>query len=514
MKPSVKPMAHQSAFLRAARGKGGIIAAHGTGTGKTLSGVAAFEEAQARGEVKRALVVVPAGLKDNFVRKGVQRFTTSKAVVMSRPGTVAPDAEYVVVSYAAFRRDPQAWLDTVKPDVLIADEVHKAANPESANFRALAKARPQVKKFIGLTASITQNEVSEIAPLLRLARGDGAVPSKSQFRKKHVKKQLSKKKRGVFGGKVYEPDLVGEQDLSRLVGQTVHYVEDLDASKKPRKEVSTVEVPMSNEQLSLYRQSMKGVDPRIQRKISVGGLLTRKERMNIFTRLLRARQVSNSVHTLSPGMSLEDAAAKTPKIRRIIDDAVEHLDTTKDGQVIMYTNMVHGGVDVLKAELDKRGIKHGVFAGAGKGGVTKMSRAMAVEDYLAGRKRVIIITGAGAEGLSLGNTTMVQMVDGHYNPERMSQAEARGIRAGGLAHRKVENRKVAVKRYVSTVPRGFWKAVTFRPAERSVEQFVYETANRKKRMNTKLRAVLARRTEHEQKKRQSLLYRLSSKEPS
>ena len=513
MKADIKPFPHQEQFIQAVRDNirrgtgGGVIAAHGTGTGKTLSAIAAFEDMKGDGKARRALVVTPAGLRGNFLEKGVKRFTTSKGEIQQRPGQVSDDTEYVVTSYDAFRRDPDKWLSIVQPDTLIADEMHRAANPGSRTFQTLRDARAKVPNFLGLTASISQNDPGDIVPLLDIATGgEQKIKSKKEFTQRYVKRSPSET-RGVFGGPTYEKNLVRQVELNARVGGTVHYVEDLDASSKPSKEVEHVKVDMSPEQEKLYTMSMKGIDPVILKKIQEGSEISQKEALNFFTRLMRARQISNSMHIASAGMSLEDAAEKTPKIKRILDDAVEHIGKIPDGQVVMYTNMVHGGVDVLTAGLKKRGISYGLFAGKGVEGMTEENRQKAVEDYLAGKHKVIIITGAGAEGLSLGNTTMVQLVDGHYNPERIAQAEARGIRAGGLSHRPQEERKVAVRRYVSALPKTFWQKVTFQDPKRSVEQYVYLTAERKERLNRQLRDVLKNRTSHEQKKRDSALYK-------
>lgn len=43
----------------------------------------------------------------------------------------------------------------------------------------------------------------------------------------------------------------------------------------------------------------------------------------------------------------------------------------------------------------------------------------------------MIVSPTGAGGLSLGNTTWEGVLDPHFNPERMNQMEARGVRAGG-----------------------------------------------------------------------------------
>lgn len=498
------------AFTRLAP-QGGIIAAHGTGTGKTFGAIKAFEEAKGMGQVSRALVLTPSGLRNNFLDKGISRFTTSKGVILQRPQPLSEDTEYAIVSYDAFRRRPQEFIDAVKPDTLIADEVHRATNTDSKTNHSLRVARQQIPKFMGLTASVVQNNPEEIVPLLELAEGGKSpVGTKSNFHKTYVSRKVSKNK-GIFGGKTYESELVRTAMLKARIGGAVHYVEDLDASQKPVEVDSEIQVPMSDDQVRQYHESMRGLDPVVLNKIRAGIPIDKpKELQHVFTRLLRARQVSNSLNTVMP-ITPAQAAEKTPKIKKILDDTAGHIKDTKDGQVVLYTNFVHGGVDALAEGLKARGVPFGIFAGRGVDGVTEESRQKAVNDYLEGKNRAIIITGAGAEGLSLGNTTLVQLVDGHYNPERINQAKARGIRSGGLAHRPLKDRKVEVRRYVSTLPKTFWQTLTFSSPEKSVEQFVYSTANRKVALNKQLRQVLAGRSEHERKKRESIWYRMRSR---
>lgn len=477
-------------------------------SGKTFSAIGAFEEMKGMGKTQRALVLTPAGLRTNFLEQGVHKYTTSKAQILTHPDQATGDMDYAIVSYDAFRRDPQAWMDKVKPDTIIADEVHRAGNPDGATNKAIWAVRPQVKYFMGLTASIAQNDPADIVPLTQLASGqrDGPYPSKKAFTRAHVKSEPTPGQ-GIFGGKLRTKRLVRREELYNRVGPYIHYVEDLDASQKPQEVSETIPVEMSSEQTNLYRLAMKGVDPNIRIKIEQGQPVSQKEAMGIFTSLLRARQASNSLNTVDPRLTAEQAADRTPKVRKVLDDVEDHLKSTPDGQIIVYTNMVHGGVDVLEAGLKKRGIKYGMFIGKGNEGVTEAGRQQAVTDYLAGKNKVIVITGAGAEGLSLGNTTMVQLLDGHYNPERIKQATARGIRAGGLSQRPIEDRKVAVKKYVSTLPKTFWQTAFFKPPDTGVDEWVYRTAGKKDALNRQLRDVLQRRSEHEEHKRDSFVYR-------
>jgi superfamily II DNA or RNA helicase len=503
LKEFFKPFDHQKDFNTALQKspRGSSIAAWGTGTGKTLASINAFEQLKGEGKANVALVIVPAGLRNNYAG-AVGKFTGSKAAIVKKPtDPVPPEAEYIVLSYAAFRRDPQGFIDAFKPDVMIADELQRASNPNGQTYKSLALARPQVRYFMGLTASIAQNEPAEMAPLLGIAGHDPG--NKKQFRKRYQKRDP----------KTNERRLQRKEELAQKVGPVIHYIEDLDASKKPVRDMKYVKVPMSDAQIKLYKMSMKGIDPKIVAKIEKGEPVSQKQAMHVFTRLLRARQVSNSMHTsMSPGMTLAQAAEQTPKIKAVLDQATQHVTEVSDGKVVIYTNIVKGGLDVLRAGLDARGVSYGVFAGRGVKGMTEENRNQAVKDYNSGKSRVLLITGAGAEGLDLPDTTLVQIVDGHYNPERIRQAEARGIRAGGLSHRPQAQRKVEVRRYVSTLPKTFWQSLTFRKPTKSVEQWVYSTAGRKQRENRELRDVLQARSIEEKKRRDSTMYRLTHRD--
>ena len=500
LKTWFKPYEHQAQFLKRVKKLpkegGGLIAAHGTGTGKTITAVAAFENMKDQGRAKRALVITPAGLRNNFLEKGVEKFTESKGVIVSNAKKdIGDDVEYVVTSYEAFRANPESFLEKYKPDVLIADEFHRAGNPNSSTHQAIMGAREKVPYFLGLTASIAQNDPSDVAPLLRLSSGGRSpISDKKTFKKKHVKK-LPSQQRGIFGGKTYEKRLVNTDKLKKVLGADIHYLEDLDADKKPIKEVETVPVEMSKQQLKVYKDSMKGIDPIVQAKIARGEAVSQQQAMRVFTRLMRARQVSNSLHNVVPDMTLADAAEKTPKIKKILDDVDAHMKDKDDAQIVIYTNIVRGGVDIISEGLKNRGVEFGVFAGKSMKGISEKKRQQDVRDYLAGKKKVIIITGAGAEGLSLGNTTMVMLADGHYNPERISQAEARGVRAGGLSHRPKEERKVRVKRYVSALPKTFFQKILFQDRTKGVDEWVYATAARKAKVNKQLREVLKEKSQ-------------------
>ena len=128
-----------------------------------------------------------------------------------------------------------------------------------------------------------------------------------------------------------------------------------------------------------------------------------------------------------------------------------------------------------------------MFRGKGKCGTSEKVRQAALKKFTKGKLKVLLVSPAGFEGLNAPDTTMVQVYDGHFNPEAIRQGEARGIRAGGQSHRAPADRKVKVKRYVSVFPeRGgilgaIQKMIGYRSREKHIDQKVWDRAGERHR---------------------------------
>ncbi len=465
----------------------GIILAMGTGTGKTVTSVAMAERLRSEGKADRVLVITPAALRTNFLEKGIQKFTTSSAAIGLKPGQVG-DETYTVVSIDAFRKNPDAWIDAVQPDILLVDEVHKAKDSDSSTFKSLLKARKRVPYFLGLTGSLVSNKPQEVEPLLDLTRGEkGSLGGKKGFKKRFMRKVRSTRA-GIFGGKVDEYQLKNVRRLGKEIRPRTYYVGRKDVKELPRTEEEVVKVPMSPEQKKHFLKAMTGVDPAVRESVLSRVLpSSQKKMMDALTTLRRAREISNSVGMAVPNMPPESAAMKTPKISRTIEDAATHLKETPDGQVIMFTNMVKGGLNYLTAGLSQTDIPFAVFTS--KADKRFGDRDQNVKKFLSGDAKIIVVTPAGTEGLDLNTATMFQLLDEHYNPERTQQAIARAVRASSLQHRAPEDRVVQVRRYQSVLPRTFMDKLMRRPAKGGVDEWVAGIAERKTRLNKQLRAV-------------------------
>tara|TARA_Y100000310_G_scaffold12637_2_gene13050 strand:- start:2701 stop:4476 length:1776 start_codon:yes stop_codon:yes gene_type:complete len=498
LKAWFKPYTHQEAAVnRLFANKGKMILAHEMGTGKTVTSIYGFEKMKHEGKARKAIVIVPSGLRDNFAKNGIEKFTTSswQAIGSSserakKPGYVRPGEEsekdYTVVSYAMFRRDPAGFMRRTGADTIIADEFHKTRNEKAATHKALGVARSFATNFMGLTASLINNNPSEIATLLTLSEGRRDL-SPQEFKKRYTKtigftKGFNDSRKKLVGMKN-----VGE--LSERTGTKIDYIQtkDLKGKTMPKKNIETVEVPMSKDQYRLYQLSLDKLGPIKKYITKKDPNITVRDAKMLFGQISQARQLANSVATGRSDVSIPASARKTPKVNKLLNDAEQHLHDRPDNKVVLYSNLIRGGVDVMSAGLKERGIPHSVFVGKGTevggGKVTAISRQQGVEDYKKGRKRVIVLSGAGAEGLDLKNSTAFLSLDGHFNPQRVLQAEGRARRLGGQKHRPIEERVVKVRRYHSTVPLkqrpGFFGKLIGRKTPRTTDQWMDDVASRK-----------------------------------
>lgn len=485
---------HQRAGIDFVMGHGGSgLLIHPTGSGKTRTASEIGKQLRLKSQ-GRTLYVVPAALRTNMA-KGVAHWTPETRVQIVRHGNEAvPMTDAAVVSYELFKkRGPE--FAKAGYDSLVFDEIQKSKDEDTGTYRQMAKLRPLFKHAVGLTASLNSLDPSDmIQPINVITGGRHDLGTREQFKGRYLKTRAEDV--GWLGAMRLSPiaakEVVGfknEHELGRRLRNYIHYVstDELDPELFPKKETERVEVEMSTPQMRLYRAALRQLPPEAVKVIDSDG--REGDIAKIYNTLIQARALSGGVHTMVPGLSLSDSWRLTPKASKVVDDVKHHLAETKDGQIVIVSNLVRGGIDVLAQAMKDNGIPFGVFMGKGKGGQTETDRQAALKAYQAGETKVLLISPAGHEGIDAPDTTMVAGYDAHFNPEHILQQEARGVRARGQSARPQAQRRVVVRRYISVMPesRGLFasikKALGFAKRERSIDEKVYGVAEGRHQLN-------------------------------
>lgn len=440
---------------------------HGLGSGKSLSALAAAEAAQNQDGGSYG-IVAPASLKGNF-EKEIKKFTDSDPEVMSYTGLGLGKQ---------FKE---------QPETLIMDEAHRLRNPNAASSQAAANAASNAKRLLLLTGSPITNEPSDMANLLSLLHNKNITPeefNRQYVGQKTVSPGLMGWLRGVQPG--VKPVVKNEAELRKLLAGHVDY----QASKTPdgvNVNEQTVRVPLSAEQQKIQKAIRTQIPPGFLWKLDNEFPLSREELSKLNSFMTGMRQVSLSTQPFrndkDPGKAFEQSA----KLQEAFKNLQSTLTSDPRKKAIIYSNFVDSGLAPYASALEKAKVPHGFF----HGGVSTKARQAAVDAYNAGKLRALLIGPAGAEGLSTKGTSLIQLLDPHWNETRSQQARGRGLRFDSHVGLPEELKNVAVQRYLSSSedPSTMGKLMGYK-RERTGDEVLAHLANEKEQVNEEFRRIL------------------------
>jgi superfamily II DNA/RNA helicase len=163
------------------------------------------------------------------------------------------------------------------------------------------------------------------------------------------------------------------------------------------------------------------------------------------------------------------------------------LDSDERKKAIIYSNFVDSGLGPYAAGLTQAGVPHAFF----HGGVSPKVRQAAVDAYNAGKLRALLIGPAGAEGISTKGTSLIQLMDPHWNEARTQQARGRGLRFDSHAGLPDDLKNVAVQRYISSSeePSMLGKLMGYK-RERTGDEVLERLTAEKEKLNEEFRDLL------------------------
>jgi len=440
-------MPHQRRVVERLKEQPGLLVAHGLGTGKTLSSIAAADEL---GGSARALV--PASLVANY-EKEIAKHTDKR-----------PEIDVSSAQGAALRGE------LTPADLLILDEAHRARET-STQLNQLLRNYPAEKRMF-LTATPVYNRPSDIAPLINLVAQDSVLPTGAEFNKRFVRRPTHNLLYALLGGPK-KSTLKNTQELQKALNQWVDY-QTLEGGDFPERINEDIAVPMSKEQTKLHDYAWYKL-PLLERlKLKAGLPASKKDLPALNAFQSQARQLGGSTKRFTINES-----ALSPKLRRAVQDLKD-----EKGRAVVYSNYLDTLQDYSKA-LEEEGVSHGMFTGK----MSQKARKQMVEDYNAGKLQALLLSSAGGEGLDLKGTRQLQVLEPHWNEEKLEQVIGRAIRHGSHADLPEDERSVKVRRY-TTYPRPGIIGRLFGIQPRGVEKVLSDMAAEKRDLNAQLLGLL------------------------
>jgi SNF2 family DNA or RNA helicase len=241
----------------------------------------------------------------------------------------------------------------------------------------------------------------------------------------------------------------------------------------PEMTYESVRVPMEREQENIYKALMKDLPWHLRLKVRAGLPPDRKELDKLIPFLSGARMISNS----SSGFT-DARHVHSPKIEAAAKFLKERLKEDPQYKALIYSNYLGSGVDPYKKLLDESGISYGEFTG----NVNDSARNEMVKKYNEDKLKALIVSSAGGEGLDLKGTRLVQVLEPHYNNEKIKQVVGRAARYLSHANLPEDKRKVLVQNYLATLNPRITDKVTHRKRVSS-DEYLQNLSDQKESLN-------------------------------
>ena len=471
---------HQEYFLEKVKkhykekGKLRFVVAWTMGTGKTYAMTSVADYLLSQEPNKKILFISPKSLMGNFTDT-VKKITNRKIKEFTKIENpenlhkeINDDNEIHVISNETFRKYGDKLIESGLYNTIIIDEAHYYRNPKSELTKRLFEVSPKVNNILLATGSLINNRPEELGVYLHVLLGDEFPYGsdyklfKNEFIEPVKKKIFSKKDRSIFAKSVLSGridfkklpppyNLKRVMDLGNLIKEHFDYIDiDRFKHKLPEKIEENIEVYLSPEQEEYFANFINNSFKEIYklRKSGVPSEILKRIYHVNFTKL---RQVVNDIGVVNPNIPLEERWKHTPKLHKMVMDVRNILAENPNNRIAIYGSFVGNGLIPLLEGLKQNGIEAHIFSGD----TPKEERDKMVKDFNEGKIRVLLISPAGIEGLSLYTGTHMLIMDPHPNPEKQKQTEARIIRLNSIPKQvkiiryfavpsKEENRKKAL----------------------------------------------------------------------
>jgi SNF2 family DNA or RNA helicase len=388
--------------LRRMRGR--AILADEVGLGKTIEAGLVLSELRMRGLADRVLVVVPAGLVEQWREELERKFALPTAMAGRADFDGGGDRPVVIASLAAARRDPLRSVLTGQPwDVIVADEAHRLRNPRSASGR-LARAL-SARYLLLLTATPVENRLQDLYELVSLV-APGLLGTPVQFRTRHG------------AGELDAPRNVAEL-RARTRDVMVRHRRSEVSLRLPQRLAETVHVTPFPGEAALYAE----IATRVRREARDAPPSRRLALRSL------ARLAGSSPAAVAPTLAKvgwEDLSRRAAGIASMskIAELAARLRAAAEEKVLVFTAF-RQTLDALAEELGRHGIPAVVYHGSlARGDKEKVISAFRDE------VNVLLSTESAGEGRNLQFCHRMVNVDLPWNPMQIEQRLGRLHRVG------------------------------------------------------------------------------------
>jgi SNF2 family DNA or RNA helicase len=374
------------------------------GTGKTVQSITALRILFIKGEVKKALIVVPSNLIavwEEHLKKWAPevQFITVRDTKEGRKVLWKVKSHVYLISYDTLKNDYKFEKQMLKKfaedlDIILLDEAHNIKNPDTKKSKAVRFISRFAKYRWALSGTPLQNNLKELLSIYSFLFPDREIkgsisPDEAKELIKPV--MLRRLKRDV---------------LSQLPEKLPPEIEKLELTPIQKNEYEYI--------LGKETERLNSLVDRYKNQKNFNFIM----KQNIISAIQKLRQICNF-----PSKSIE--SPKMDRLREIILELIKNEE-----KVVVFTNFVKEGLEKIVKNLKMYINPEYIVVYHGK--MSHEEKRKAVENFQNNPKKYIFIgtiTSAG-EGLTLTQASYAVFFDLHWNPAKIWQAEDRIHRIG------------------------------------------------------------------------------------
>ncbi|QKY69314.1 DEAD/DEAH box helicase [Lentibacillus sp. CBA3610] len=380
---------------------GRAILADEVGLGKTIEAGLILKEYMIRGLVKKALIIVPASLVNQWAQELNEKFYIP--AVTFRKSYPWDQYDVIITSIDTAKRSPhREQILEQDYDFLLVDEAHKLKNHKTKNFAFVQSLK---KKYcLLLTATPVQNRLVEIFNLVSILK-PGHLGDYDSFLKTYGKNRKNLKQ-----------DAYLKQLVQKVMIRNTRQNTKFDAIKR---HIETIWVDFSNEERQVYSQLENATD-----------VFSAFSKITFLRELCSSREACylslNKMIDQSNENSIKPITEEIEQLRHHVkaEKVVELIKQAGDEKVIIFTEYRATQV-YLQWYLKESGIMSVPY----RGGFNKGKKDW-MKQLFENHAQVLIATEAGGEGINLQFCNHLINYDLPWNPMRLEQRIGRIHRYG------------------------------------------------------------------------------------
>ncbi len=407
---------------------GSALLADEVGLGKTITSGLILKECIVRGFVKKALILTPPSLVNQWVRELKDKFELDFKIIekeedWDNTNFAIASIDRVKIFNNKKREFRHKKAHEMEWDMLMVDEAHKLKEKNTVRWKFVDKL--QKKRFLLLTATPFQNDLLELYNLLHLLK-KGHLGTMKEFRKKFL-----------HGGNKRYP--LNPKDLKAKLDEVMLRRKRSETGIKYKKRIpKIISIEQTEEERKIYEKITELLKEQyfhangnsINGRLIVFALLPKmtsssKSAIESLTKIANnekyhfetrrfAKEILNDYKNLKKDSKVE-------KLVEIIDNTLKENPKEK---ILIYTKHP-STVEYMVEKLQPYNLKITQF----KGGLSREEKAERINEFKH-KSQVLICTDAGAEGLNLQFCRVLINYDLPWNPMSVEQRIGRLDRIG------------------------------------------------------------------------------------